>query len=84
MGLVHTGLAYCLYFAAITGLKGQQVALLSYIDPLMAVLISVTLLSETMTPLQAVGGVLILVFSLLNEWSGERRKATDRDRLGER
>lgn len=71
VGFLHTGVAYCLYFTAIGDLKGQQIAILSYIDPLTAVLISVFLLSETMTVLQIAGGVLILLFSFLNEWSGQ-------------
>ncbi len=69
VGLVHTGLTYCLYFSALWRLSGQQAALLSYIDPLVAVLLSVTLLGEPITPLQIVGGVLILGFSILNEIS---------------
>ena len=69
VGLVHTGLTYCLYFSSLWRLSGQQAALLSYIDPLVAVLLSVTLLGEPITPLQIVGGVLILGFSFLNEIS---------------
>ena len=71
VGLVHTALAYCLYFTAIGGLKGQQIAILSYTDPLIAILISVFVLLEKMTFLQIAGGVLILIFSLLNEWSAQ-------------
>lgn len=68
VGLVHTGLAYCLYFSALKELPGQQAAILSYIDPLVAVLISVPPLgNEPMTPWQVLGGVLILGFTLLNE-----------------
>jgi len=48
-------------------LSGQQAAILSYIDPLVAVVISVTLLGEAITLPQIVGGVLILGFTLLNE-----------------
>ncbi len=68
VGIVHTGLAYCLYFASIGELSGQQTAILSYVDPLVALLISVFILSERITPIQIVGGALILGFSLLNEW----------------
>ena len=67
VGLVHTGVTYCLYFSAIKSLPGQKAAILSYIDPLVAVLISVTILGEPMTPQQAAGGVLILGFTLWNE-----------------
>ena len=67
VGLIHTGVTYCLYFSAIKSLPGQKAAILSYIDPLVAVLISVTILGEPMTPQQAAGGVLILGFTLWNE-----------------
>ena len=67
LGLVHTGLAYCLYFSSMKDLPGQKLAILSYIDPLVAILLSALLLKEPMTPVQIVGGVLILGFTLLNE-----------------
>ena len=64
LGLVHTGVAYCLYFPALKDLPGQRAAILSYLDPLVAVLLSVIVLGEGMTTWQAVGGVLILGFTL--------------------
>ena len=67
VGLVHTGITYCLYFTSLKDLPGQKAAILSYIDPLVAVLISVTLLGESMTLPQLMGGVLILGFTLWNE-----------------
>ena len=67
VGLVHTGITYCLYFSALKDLKGQETAILSYIDPLVAVLISVLILGESMSISQAVGGVMILGFTLWNE-----------------
>lgn len=72
LGLVHTGLCYSLYFQAITHLKGQQVAVLSYLDPLTAVLLSVFLLGEKVSPWQLLGGGLMLAFALLNELSHSR------------
>lgn len=69
VGLIHTGVTYCLYFSSLKELPGQKAAILSYIDPLVAVLISVTILNETMTLWQAVGGILILGFTLWNEIS---------------
>lgn len=67
VGFIHTGVTYCLYFSSVTGLTGQQAAVLSYIDPLVAVVMSVTVLGESITPLQAAGGLMILGFTLLNE-----------------
>ena len=67
VGIVHTGITYCMYFSALKELPGQKVAILSYIDPLVAVLVSVTLLGETMTVPQMIGGMLILGFTLWSE-----------------
>ena len=67
VGLVHTGITYCLYFSSLKELPGQKAAILSYIDPLVAVVLSVTVLGEPMSLLQIIGGVLILGFTLWNE-----------------
>ena len=67
IGVVHTGIAYCVYFSIIEDLSGQQVALLSYIDPLVAVLVSVVLLHEPIRLIQCIGGLLILGFTLYSE-----------------
>ena len=69
VGFVHTGITYCLYFSSLKELPGQEAAILSYIDPLVAVLVSVLILGEHMTGTQVVGGILILGFTLWNEIS---------------
>lgn len=69
VGLIHTGVTYCMYFSSLKELPGQKAAILSYIDPLVAVLISVTVLGEAMTLQQVIGGILILGFTLWNEIS---------------
>lgn len=73
VGLIHTGVTYCLYFSSLKELPGQKAAILSYIDPLVAVLISVTILNETMTMAQVFGGFLILGFTLWNEISPNQK-----------
>lgn len=67
VGLIHTGFTYCLYFSALKDLSGQEASILSYIDPLVAVLVSVLILGESMTVMQVIGGILILGFTLWNE-----------------
>ncbi len=67
VGLVHTGVSYCLYFSSLRHLTGQKAAILSYIDPLVAVLVSVVVLGEELGTLQCIGGLLILGFTLWNE-----------------
>ena len=71
--LIHTGAAYCLYFSALRSLPGQETAILSYIDPLVAVLVSLTVLAEPVTPLQLLGGAMILAFTLGNEIRGNKQ-----------
>lgn len=65
LGIVHTGMAYVLYFSAMQTLKSQTVALLSYIDPVSAVVMSALFLGEGMNGLQILGGVLILSSTLI-------------------
>ena len=67
VGLVHTGITYTMYFSSLKDLPGQKVAILSYIDPLIAIAISVLVLGEAMTVTQIIGGTLILGFTLWNE-----------------
>lgn len=67
VGLVHTGVCYCLYFTAVEHIPGQELAILSYIDPLVAVVIGVVVLGEPLTLPQLIGGAMILGFTLWNE-----------------
>ncbi len=67
VGFVHTGVTYCLYFSSLKELPGQQAAILSYIDPLVAIVIGVLVLGEPLSAQQLIGGALILGFTLWNE-----------------
>lgn len=67
VGIIHTGIAYLLYFTSMKELKGQTIAILSYIDPISAVIIAAIFLGETMTLIQVVGGILILGSTFLSE-----------------
>ena len=69
VGFVHTGVTYCMYFAAIRTLPGQESSLLSYLDPIVSVLISVLLLGEPLAPIQIAGMVLFLGFAVANEFT---------------
>lgn len=67
VGIIHTGITYCLYFTSIKNLKGSEIAILSYIDPFVAIILSVCILGENITIFQIIGAILIILFSLLNE-----------------
>lgn len=78
IGIFHTGITYCMYFSSLKELPGQKVAILSYIDPLVAVMISVVILGEELTPMQALGGALILGFTLWNEITPKKREKEEK------
>ena len=67
IGAVNTGLAYLLYFSGLQKLSGQSVALISYVDPVSALVFSALFLHESMTPVQLVGAVLIIGGAMLGE-----------------
>lgn len=67
LGIVHTGIAYFLYFGSMEHLSGQSVAIVSYIDPVVAVLASITLLNEPFDIFSAIGSVLILGAAAVSE-----------------
>ena len=67
LGVVHTGLAYCLYFGSINNIPVQSVAILGYIEPVCGILTSVLLLHEPISFLGIIGGVLIIVSACLCE-----------------
>ena len=71
--IVHTGLAYALYFGSVERLPAHTLALLSYIDPVVAVLLSALLLQESLTVFTVLGAVLILGAAVLCELP-ERKK----------
>jgi len=74
LGIIHTGFAYFLYFSSLQQLKGQTIAVLSYIDPISAVVIAAIILHEGMNTMQIVGGFLILGSTFLSEISWKVRK----------
>lgn len=66
-GTVHTGFAYWLYFGSMEHLQSQTVALLSYLDPILAIVLSMLFLQEPMSLVAAVGAVLILGAAYISE-----------------
>lgn len=67
VGIVHTGIAYVMYFGSMDGLRVQSVAILSYIDPVSALLFSALLLREPLSPAGIIGAVMIIGSAILSE-----------------
>ena len=75
VGVVHTGLAYALYFGSMEDLPSQSLAILSYLDPVVAVLLSALVLREPIGPYQILGAVLILGAALICELPEKQKGA---------
>lgn len=73
IGVVHTGLAYYLYFGSVEHLKSQTLAILSYVDPVVALILSALILREKLSALDLLGAALILGAALVSELP-ERKK----------
>ncbi|MBQ3587635.1 MAG: EamA family transporter [Oscillospiraceae bacterium] len=73
VGIVHTGVAYALYFGSMKDLKVQTVALYSYIDPALAVVLSAFVLHEAMTAVEIAGAVLVLGATMASEITPKRK-----------
>ena len=73
VGIVHTGIAYALYFGSMNDLKAQTVALFSYIDPIVAIILSAMFLKEPMTLYSGIGAVLVLGATMISEMPEKKK-----------
>ncbi|MCY8939309.1 DMT family transporter [Peribacillus frigoritolerans] len=67
LGIINTGIGFWLFFSGMEKLKGQSIAMLSYVDPFVAILISAIILQEQMTIVQMLGGILLLGSTFVSE-----------------
>lgn len=67
VGVLHTGLTYALYFGSMDNLKAQTVAIFSYIDPVVAIILSALILNEKMSVFGIIGAVMVLGSTLVSE-----------------
>ena len=67
VGIVHTGIAYVLYFGSMDGLKAQSIAIFSYIDPVSALLFSALLLKEPLNVTGIIGAIMIIGSAMMSE-----------------
>ncbi len=67
LGIINTGIGFWLFFAGMENLKGQNIAMLSYVDPFVAILISAIILQEQLTIVQMLGGALLLGSTFVSE-----------------
>ena len=73
LGIVHTGIAYALYFGGIRDVNAQTAAILSYLDPVLSILLSALILREQLDIFSIIGAVLILGSALYSELPGRKK-----------
>jgi len=76
LGVFHTGLTSHFFFTSVPKLSGQTAAIYTYIDPVLALILSVAVVKQTITPWQILGSVLVLGAAVANEFIGSREKET--------
>lgn len=69
VGILHTGIAYAMYFDSVKNIPAQTAALFSYIDPIVAVILSVLVLKEEMSAFAVVGAVMVIGATIMSELS---------------
>jgi len=74
VGAIHTGIAYAMYFSSLQKIKAQTAALFSYLDPVIALLLSVFVLREGMSIPGMIGAVIVLGAMLLSEHEPKSKK----------
>jgi drug/metabolite transporter (DMT)-like permease len=67
IGVIYTGIVYVLYFSGIKDMSAQSIAILSIIDPMLAVILSSIILSEPLSIFTIIGAVLILSSTVISE-----------------
>ncbi len=73
-GILHGGIGFYMFFAGMKGLKANTIAVLSYIDPLTSLIISIVIVREKVTLIQLLGALLLLSAIWLSEIKNRRQK----------
>ena len=67
LGIVHTGIAYCMYFTSIKDMSGQKISIMSFIDPVTSIVLAFFIFNDRFTGLQLVGALMILFATIISE-----------------
>ena len=67
LGILHTGVAYCLYFSGLGTLPVQTIAILGYLEPVVSVFCSALILREHMSVWGWLGAGMIIVSAVVSE-----------------
>lgn len=73
LGVLHTGVAYTMFFSVYAHMKSVEIVSYSFLEPLFGILFSVIFIGETLTFLQITGGILILGSAYIGEILRDRK-----------
>ena len=73
LGVLHTGVAYTIFFSLYAHMKSVEIVSYSFLEPLFGILFSLIFIGETLTCAQIVGGILILGSTFLGEMLKNRK-----------
>jgi Predicted permeases len=73
LGILHTGVAYTMYFSLYTHMKSVEIVSYSYLEPLFGILFSMLFVGEILTFPQIIGGILILGSTYIGEILKDRK-----------
>jgi len=73
VGIFHTGIGYSLYFGSMKSLSTHTIAIFSYIDPVVAIILSAIILKEELGVLSIIGAVLILGSTFISELPDKKK-----------
>ena len=72
LGVLHTGIAYTMFFSVYRRMRSVEIATYGYLEPVFGIGFSVLLLNETLTLIQIAGGILILGSAFIGGLRGSR------------
>lgn len=77
VGVVHTGVAYTIYFKSLPNVTSQNVAIFAYIDPVVAVILSALVLREQLSFGTVIGAILVIASAIISElYDNKQKKST--------
>lgn len=79
LGILHTGITYAMFFGAVRDINAQTSAILSYLDPIVAILLSAFVLKEEITVLGIIGAVFVIASALVSELKLGKERAAQED-----
>lgn len=73
LGVLHTSVAYTIFFSLYAHMKSVEIVSYSFLEPLFGIVFSVIFVGESLTLVQIIGGIMILGSTYIGEIIKDRR-----------